>query len=89
MAFIIDTEHGILKKYFPQPEETEIIIPENIKIIAPYAFSGCENLYSVRIPEGVESIEKRAFQKCKNLLFVSLPQSLKKSVWKHLEAVFP
>lgn len=76
MPFIIDTEHGILKKYFPQPGETEVTVPDGIRMIDKFAFAGCDNLYAVRIPEGLTNIGAGAFKNCKNLLFVKLPESL-------------
>lgn len=76
MAFIIDTKHGILNRYFPQSGETEITIPEHVRMIDKHAFAGCDNLYAVRFPEGVTNIGAGAFKNCKNLLFVKLPETL-------------
>lgn len=55
----------------------EYSIPENVKVIAYLAFSGCNTLEIVNIPYGVECIEAVAFQVCEKLNKVVLPSSLK------------
>ena len=58
----------------PTPQD----IPDNVKCIGHYAFSGCVNLTEVVIPEGVEQIGWNAFGNCKSLRQIQLPENLKK-----------
>ncbi len=44
-----------------------IEIPNSVKTIGDYAFSGCEGLVSITIPESVEKIGNYAFFRCNNL----------------------
>ena len=60
--------------FFPTPQD----IPDNVKCIGHYAFSGCVNLTAVVIPEGVEQIGWNAFGNCKSLRQIQLPENLKK-----------
>lgn len=46
---------------------TELIIPETVTKIQPYAFNGCTSLTSVTIPSSVTSIETGAFGGCSAL----------------------
>lgn len=47
---------------------TEIVIPDNVKIIYGNAFYGCTNLVSVYLPYGVSYIAPSAFTKCSNVV---------------------
>ena len=49
-----------------------------LKSLDEFAFSNCENLYSICFPDCLESIGYRAFSGCKNLEKVELPNGLKK-----------
>ena len=53
-------------------------IPEGIKAIGRFAFSGCADLNEIVIPAGVKKIEERAFEKCVNLKVVTLPAGVGK-----------
>ena len=74
MSFKI--ENNKLTKYIPDEGETEIIIPDGVKIIGKWAFEGCENLTSITIPDSVTSIEACAFMDCTNLTNITLPDSV-------------
>lgn len=53
-----------------------IEIPNSVKAIAPFAFSGCEKLTNIEIPNSVISIEEKAFDKCKSLKSIEIPNSV-------------
>lgn len=46
---------------------SEVVIPESINEIGDYAFSGCENLYSISFGSNVQKIGKDAFRSCHGL----------------------
>lgn len=52
------------------------IIPESVKAIGDFAFSGCLPMKSFNIPECVTSIGSYAFCQCNNLVSVNIPQSV-------------
>lgn len=54
--------NDILYKYFG--EEKKVIIPPNVKRIAPYAFAHNYEINSVTLPEGMTQIESGAFDNC-------------------------
>lgn len=56
--------------------ETDIVIPDNVKIIGKECFQGMQGIESVTIPEGVYKIQHRAFSRCIGLKKVSFPKSL-------------
>lgn len=58
MSFEI--RNGVLKNYRAKPEETEVTIPEGVKIIGDLAFCGC-SLKSIIIPKSVKIIDDLAF----------------------------
>ena len=51
-------------------------IKEHTRLIADYAFKGCEELTSVTIPEGVTHIGDYAFDACASLTSVTIPNSV-------------
>ena len=53
------------------------IIPNNIKGIESYAFSGCDKIEKIIIPSDVTSIEAYTFYGCSSLKNVTIPQNLK------------
>ena len=52
---------------------TELTIPNSVKNIGSYAFSGCSGLTSVAIPDSVTSIGGSAFSGCSGLDEITLP----------------
>ena len=59
------------------PVNTSIILKDDTKGIADYAFSGCSGLTSVTIPNSVTHIGERAFNYCSGLGFITIPNSVK------------
>ncbi|MDE6226104.1 MAG: leucine-rich repeat domain-containing protein [Muribaculaceae bacterium] len=62
--------------YIDGKEVTDVIIPESVSIIKPFAFRNCEGITSVTISEGVTEIGDEAFKYCTNLTSVSIPKSV-------------
>ena len=56
----------------------KITIPENVREIGDYAFSGCSSLRSITIPESVKKIGDYAFLNCYSLTKISIPDSVEK-----------
>ena len=50
-----------------------IVIPNDVSLIADYAFTGCSNLTSVVIPDSVTEIGDYAFYGCTSLTSISIP----------------
>ncbi|MGN0166225.1 MAG: leucine-rich repeat protein [Lachnospiraceae bacterium] len=65
---------GILYDY--QGNETEVTIPEGVKVIGPISFSQNFTLTKVNIPDSVTIIGQQAFMGCINLDFVSVPSGV-------------
>ena len=55
----------------------EVTLHEDTKIIANYAFRGCEELTEVKIPKGVKMIGKSAFQFCRSLKDLIVPEGVR------------
>lgn len=54
---------------------TDLVIPENVTQIAPYAFYGCESLVSITMRDSITSIGEEAFYRCSNLTSVTIGDS--------------
>ncbi|MDY4783271.1 MAG: leucine-rich repeat domain-containing protein, partial [Candidatus Enterosoma sp.] len=61
--------------YFKDQLVTEITVPENIKRIKDYAFSGATSITSI-VLTSVTSIGEEAFSSCRGLKTLSLPECL-------------
>ncbi len=64
------------KLYLNGVEVTELVIPEGISEVKPFAFDSCTSLTSVSISDSVTSIGERAFGNCTSLTSVSIPDSV-------------
>ncbi|MDE6666086.1 MAG: leucine-rich repeat protein [Ruminococcus sp.] len=53
-----------------------VVIPDDVKIIGEYSFTGCENLTSVTIPDSVTKIGDSAFALCNGLTSIEIPDSV-------------
>ena len=58
--------------YLNGSEVKELVIPNNVTSIKPYAFTECQGLRAVTIPNSVTSIETSAFYNCDNLTTVNI-----------------
>ena len=69
---------GYAQHLFIGDEEIkDLIIPNSVKYIGPYAFQGCDGLTSVTIPNSVKCIWEYAFSGCNGLTSVTIPNSVK------------
>ena len=55
---------------------TSVVIPDGVREIGSYAFSGCTSLTSVVIPSSVTRIGKSAFESCESLTSVKFEGSV-------------
>ena len=53
-------------------ETTNIVIPDSVTDIGPYAFHNCTNLTTINIPDSVTSIAFEAFSNCTSLQTVNI-----------------
>lgn len=67
-------EKRILKKY--KGHNQDVVIPNEVEIIAESAFKNHHTIKSVYIPEGVTKINDFSFSNCNSLQRVSLPNSI-------------
>ena len=58
-------------------EIEDLVIPDDIKALRPFALAGFKNLKSVKLPNGLTSIEYCAFENCSEITEISLPPTLK------------
>lgn len=56
-------------------KETDVVIPEGVRCIAYYAFSGTP-VENVVLPDGLYYIGVYAFYECDNLTYISIPSSI-------------
>ena len=62
---------------FPWHAVNQIIIPEGVKYILPYAFEYMDGLISVELPDSLESIGEGAFKDCSRLKKLVIPETIK------------
>lgn len=62
--------------YIDGKKPTELVVPEEVKEIKAYTFSGWSSLINIVIPEGVTKIGTYAFSGCLNAVNVSIPSSV-------------
>lgn len=55
---------------------TNLVIPQSVSSIAPFAFYNCDNIENVTIAEGVVTVGTSAFEECSNLVTVDIPNSV-------------
>jgi hypothetical protein len=70
-GLLIDTEYGSLIQCVS--EKFDVVVPDNVRVIADYAFSDCTMLRSVTLPKRIMKIGKGAFKGSKNLQDVTIP----------------
>ena len=55
----------------------DMVIPDGVETIQPYAFWGAQNITSLVIPNTVTTISNNAFWYCTNLRSITIPNSVK------------
>ncbi|MBO7310961.1 MAG: leucine-rich repeat domain-containing protein [Clostridia bacterium] len=66
----------LLYKAFKDAKMKSITIPDSIKNLRGFAFSGCTNLTSITIPANVTSIGANAFSGCASLTSITIPANV-------------
>ena len=66
----------INKNYIQKNNITEIIIPDSVKSIGRYTFTGCSSLTSIAIADSVTCIGYHAFAGCSGLTSIVIPDSV-------------
>lgn len=84
-------ENGALLKYVGSEEN--VVIPEGVKHISPYAFYGCKHVTSIVTPLNLVSIARGAFLGCENLRQIIMPgrvyrRAKEDGVFENLESVY-
>ena len=77
----LEIKNGVLVKYTPEPDETEVIIPDGVTEIGEKAFQECKTLTAVTLPDSVQIIREFAFERCTNLVSVQLGNGIRKVEW--------
>ena len=62
--------------YVNGQELEQLVVPQSIQQVSPFAFIECEGLKSVVIEDGVADIGTAAFSNCTSITSVSLPQTM-------------
>lgn len=77
---VTEIEQGFIRDYDFQNNKwqvakpiQEIIIPDSVRKIRPYAFIDSFLLRSIEIPKSVETIGSDAFANCTNLNYIKIP----------------
>ena len=73
-----EIEDNVLKYCKLTNEETEVIIPDGVRIIGGSAFHSHDSLEKIVLPNGVEAIGDLAFAYCENLKYIYFPEGLKR-----------
>ena len=84
--FIIDGK-GRLLKY--KGYDSDVVVPDGVKIIMDGVFSGFSSIKSIVIPDGVEKIGACVFSQCENLERVTLPDSFISLIHRKTCVLFP
>lgn len=75
MSTVFEIENGILKAC--QTDETEITIPDDVRVIGENVFKGMRKLIKAALPNSVEIIGSGAFKGCTMLSVINFPDALR------------
>ena len=75
-GILFNKDKSEIIRYCMRLSDTVYEIPESVKTIGSYAFSGCTDLEEIKIPESVESIGAGAFSDCKNITEMTIPENV-------------
>ena len=73
----LDGVEIIGQKLFKSSQLKELVLPEGIKEIEPYAFYNCALLEKVVLPQSLEVIGESAFKDCVSLRKIDLPSKVR------------
>ena len=73
---LFNKDQTTLIQYPAGNQRDTYIIPDSVKSIGEYAFSGCTGLTSITIPDSVTSIGIDAFDGCTGLTSITIPDSV-------------
>lgn len=65
---------GVL--YWHNDIATDVIVPDNVKVIENGAFDHCSSLKKVQIPDTVTKLCQHSFESCYNLTDINIPESI-------------
>ncbi len=74
MSTSFEIENGILKHCIT--DETEIVIPENVRTVGNHVFKGNRKIKKITLPGSVKIIAEEAFKGCTALTKINLPDGL-------------
>ncbi len=66
------------RAFFTNKDIVDVVLPEGLERIEPYAFSSCTFLETVQFPKSLRCIGEGAFQADKNLIHICLPEGLER-----------
>lgn len=67
---------GKLIKYNEIKGKTDVVIPDDVKIIGLSAFSNCTSLTNITIPDSINQIGGYAFYNCTGLTSITIPKNV-------------
>lgn len=78
MSVEFEIENGrLLSCRVNEPDDTEIVIPENVRMIGEGVFKGMRKIEKITLPRSLEIIEAGAFKGCMSLNRLDFPNTLK------------
>lgn len=75
-GILYDKEKTEIVVYPVASSVVDLVLPETIKSIRPYAFCGAGSILSLALPDGLETIGEYAFYYCTALGNITLPETL-------------
>lgn len=82
---IYDKKQEILYEVLAGREANDFNMPDTVSEIKPYAFWGCQNVYSAHISQNLNEIGAYAFSNCKGLKVLEIPYSVNRIQMKAFE----
>ncbi len=76
-GILYNKDKTILVHYPSMKGDIKFTIPNTVKLINNYAFSGCNSLKELEIPGNVETVGHNSFEACENLSNISFCYGLK------------
>lgn len=73
---LFNKDKTTLIKYPAQKNERSYFLPNSVKMIESYAFSGCSWIDTVMLPDSLKTIGEGAFSGCAQLDYIIIPDSV-------------